>query len=491
MNILSLPTVMLEHIFSFLTYDQVAKNRVVCKDFDMVSQRVLNRGFQKMDKRLTANMRAIKAQLPRRESERRFHPLSRHCDLLASIETRFSMLSMAYSRFVEQGMCCFIPGKVLDEFRHVVTVVDECNPLPLAFEVLQELRDISGMAIEHFEEVVAPSLRQKMQEYANGLPPLPLVMRSEVEKKSSKVSLGSPSELALLREACLKNNKNILKMEKKYIKLTRKLELNKRLMALNKRQMLQRQTEQGHKIAELKKKVEEYEVKFNELSLNQYVGYKTCIKEPDTRDRISNMLAKTNKMLNIKMRLRNIGSQIKLDPSPSRIGPNKGSPITKPRKAGLNLPSPKSTDDSVIPETLSKFTVANVNIPQKDQFAGAVRSAIFKEYPWMRNMLRSQNELASRDSISLPSTSKSISSDDSDLQVVDFPIEKSSSSLDGTTGGKKRVNSEADDDTMRFGVRHRGVQAKVQLLSRTIMNLAESMSYTPFGKRRRLQEDQE
>lgn len=78
--------------------------------------------------------------------------------------------------------------QVLDEFRHVVVVVDECNPLPLAFEVLQELRDVSGMAIEHFEEMVAPSLRQKMQEYAIGLPPLPLVMRSEVEKRCSYYS---------------------------------------------------------------------------------------------------------------------------------------------------------------------------------------------------------------------------------------------------------------------------------------------------------------
>lgn len=33
----------------------------------------------------------------------------------------------------------------------------------------------------------------------------------------------SSSELALLRDACLKNNKNILKMEKKYLKLTRKV----------------------------------------------------------------------------------------------------------------------------------------------------------------------------------------------------------------------------------------------------------------------------
>lgn len=105
----------------------------VCKDFDCISQRILNRGFQRIERRISSNLKAIKVQLPRRESERRyvgvyivfkvqfcavlidvlrFHPLSRHCDILTSVETRISMLNMAYNRFIEQGKCCFIPGKV-------------------------------------------------------------------------------------------------------------------------------------------------------------------------------------------------------------------------------------------------------------------------------------------------------------------------------------------------------------------------------------------
>lgn len=55
----------------------------------------------------------VKAKLPRRESERRNHPLARHVDILSAIETRLSLLSMTYSKYIDLGLCCFIPGKVI------------------------------------------------------------------------------------------------------------------------------------------------------------------------------------------------------------------------------------------------------------------------------------------------------------------------------------------------------------------------------------------
>jgi len=58
----------------------------------------------------------VKARLPRRESERRTHPLARHVDILGAIETRISLLSMTYSKYIDQGLCCFIPGKVIAPF---------------------------------------------------------------------------------------------------------------------------------------------------------------------------------------------------------------------------------------------------------------------------------------------------------------------------------------------------------------------------------------
>lgn len=42
----------------------------------------------------------------------RNHPLSKHSDILTCIETRMSMLSMTYTKYIEVNLCCFIPGKV-------------------------------------------------------------------------------------------------------------------------------------------------------------------------------------------------------------------------------------------------------------------------------------------------------------------------------------------------------------------------------------------
>lgn len=73
------------------------------------------------------------------------------------------MLSMTYTKYIDLNLCCFIPGKVIDEVFHVLHLVeqtvDTTKPLR-AHEVLQELRDISSMAIDHFDEKIANILKK-------------------------------------------------------------------------------------------------------------------------------------------------------------------------------------------------------------------------------------------------------------------------------------------------------------------------------------------
>ncbi|KAK8732500.1 hypothetical protein OTU49_006791 [Cherax quadricarinatus] len=101
----------------------------------------------------------VKSQLPRRESERRNHTLFRHCDILTAIETRLSLLNMTFIKYVDCHMCCFIPGKVIDEIYRVLRFVQSNKTLPRAHEILTELRDISSMAMEHFEEKIIRTLK--------------------------------------------------------------------------------------------------------------------------------------------------------------------------------------------------------------------------------------------------------------------------------------------------------------------------------------------
>ncbi|XP_063981630.1 F-box only protein 28 [Diachasmimorpha longicaudata] len=160
--LIELPEVVLKTILSNLSYDEMARNRIVCKHFDRTCQQLLNRGFSLMEKYHGQCLRTVKSQLPRRESERRNHPLARHCDVLTAIETRISMLSMTFMKYVNLHLCCFIPGKVIDEILRVLRLIKDTKYPPRAHEILQELRDISSMAMEHFDEKILPALKQSV-----------------------------------------------------------------------------------------------------------------------------------------------------------------------------------------------------------------------------------------------------------------------------------------------------------------------------------------
>ncbi|NXP53862.1 FBX28 protein, partial [Heliornis fulica] len=138
------------------------ENILVCKRMDLVCQRMLNQGFLKVERYHNLCQKQVKAQLPRRESERRNHSLARHADILAAVETRLSLLNMTFMKYVDSNLCCFIPGKVIDEIYRVLRYVNSTRAPQRAHEVLQELRDISSMAMEYFDEKIVPILKRKM-----------------------------------------------------------------------------------------------------------------------------------------------------------------------------------------------------------------------------------------------------------------------------------------------------------------------------------------
>lgn len=93
MNILDLPDCVLDTIFSYLSFDDIAKYRIVsdinlhncfelkisnffqiCKKVNDINMNLLNHGFYKLLNCHSKQLKIIKAQLPRRESERRNHP---------------------------------------------------------------------------------------------------------------------------------------------------------------------------------------------------------------------------------------------------------------------------------------------------------------------------------------------------------------------------------------------------------------------------------
>ena len=58
----------------------------------------------------------------------------------------------------------------MDEIFRVLTYIKNAPTPPRAHELLQELRDISSMAMEHFDEKIVPLLKVKMPSVQLSLP---------------------------------------------------------------------------------------------------------------------------------------------------------------------------------------------------------------------------------------------------------------------------------------------------------------------------------
>ena len=66
------------------------------------------------------------------------------------MESDIIQLSFVFIKYVDLNLCCFIPGKVIDEIISVLRTIQMEENLPAAYEILEELRDLSSMAIEFF-----------------------------------------------------------------------------------------------------------------------------------------------------------------------------------------------------------------------------------------------------------------------------------------------------------------------------------------------------
>lgn len=254
-NLLFLPTEILEKILSFLSYDEISYSRLVSRKFDCLCQARLNDGLNRADRLHSRIHREIKAMLPRRESERRNHALARHVDILSAVETRLSLLNMTYSKYIENGVCCFIPGKVLDEIFHVLRRIRLLPVLPRGYELLQELRDISSMAIEHFDEKIVPVLRKTQSSYSDSLESIADAQKSRAQQLNSTI---------------MRFNRTLLFQKKLIRRQNRRIEnLQKNILeekSLN-NELQRRQAEQNRRIAELDQKVADYDQKFVDMTV--------------------------------------------------------------------------------------------------------------------------------------------------------------------------------------------------------------------------------
>uniref|UniRef100_A0A914ZV30 F-box domain-containing protein n=1 Tax=Parascaris univalens TaxID=6257 RepID=A0A914ZV30_PARUN len=180
-----LPMEVVSHILSFLTFEELSFARAVSKNFDALARSLLNASFFRLGEQLELAMGNVKKMLPKRESQRRNHSLSRVNEVYSALETRYALLGMTFRKHIDDESCCFIAGKVLDEAFAVLHTLNNCvkrNEQPRETqELLKDIRDYSSMAMEYFDEQIAPTLRTR--------DPLSLLYRSHGRYPSFSLTL--------------------------------------------------------------------------------------------------------------------------------------------------------------------------------------------------------------------------------------------------------------------------------------------------------------
>lgn len=140
---------------------------------------MLNSTFQKLQAQMLSRFQAIKAQMPRRESARRNHPLACESDIIETLHMRLTLLQMSFGKHIERKHCCFFPGEVgtiasvgtnthvnsvtivlqiLDEVYRILHYIRVTPKLAKPYKVTDELFDLSTMAMEYFKEHIEPTL---------------------------------------------------------------------------------------------------------------------------------------------------------------------------------------------------------------------------------------------------------------------------------------------------------------------------------------------
>ncbi|KAI6230420.1 hypothetical protein M3Y99_01060900 [Aphelenchoides fujianensis] len=170
----TLPSVVISEILACCTYEELAPIRQVNKFFKRHIERRLNEAFFKLGRDLSELSVQLKKRLPRKESERKDHPMNRYSDIVSAVETRYTMLAMTFKKYLDAGVCCFIPGKVLDLCFRVVAQIRDYVRRNLfvqlnVIHVMRDIRDYSTMATEHFELQIVPTLAARYKESRRGL----------------------------------------------------------------------------------------------------------------------------------------------------------------------------------------------------------------------------------------------------------------------------------------------------------------------------------
>uniref|UniRef100_A0A1I8NDQ4 Uncharacterized protein n=1 Tax=Musca domestica TaxID=7370 RepID=A0A1I8NDQ4_MUSDO len=263
-NLLDLPEEVLYTILSYVGFKKTGQLRVVSHKMNDVCMHMLNSTFSKLITKTYNRFQAIKANMPRRESARRNHPLACECDIIETCYMRLSLLQMTFGKHIERGHCCFFPGAILDEVYTILNYIKNTPCLERPYRVTDELFDLSTMAMEYFRDHIEPTLpgiAYFNKEFFK-LPTTtkrPLVIASDLADNSS--SLPSPPQSNMVLRKGIRKIKQGMKIYNNQLSVLRnELRTCKRKSAEQGKQI----AEQQKLMAEQRKQTLEYANRLDE-----------------------------------------------------------------------------------------------------------------------------------------------------------------------------------------------------------------------------------
>ncbi|XP_073812439.1 F-box protein dampened [Musca autumnalis] len=265
-NLLDLPEEVLYTILSYVGFKKIGQLRVVSHKMNDVCMHMLNSTFSKLITKTYNRFQAIKANMPRRESARRNHPLACECDIIETCYMRLSLLQMTFGKHIERGHCCFFPGAILDEVYTILNYIKNTPCLERPYRVTDELFDLSTMAMEYFRDRIEPTLPGiayfNKDFFAHKLPTTtkrPLVIASDLTDNSS--SLPSPPQSNMVLRKGIRKIKQGMKIYNNQLSVLRnELRTCKRKSAEQGKQI----AEQQKLMAEQRKQTLEYANRLDE-----------------------------------------------------------------------------------------------------------------------------------------------------------------------------------------------------------------------------------
>ena len=128
--------------------------RIVSKRFATICGKHLNIGFIKAREKINALRNYYRSLVPKRISARVNHPLYYHYRTMQHVEM-ISNLGYGHrlEKYIRLGICCFYPGKIIDETLTILQVVKTTQKITFNFKenLIKEVEDLKALYGDHFD----------------------------------------------------------------------------------------------------------------------------------------------------------------------------------------------------------------------------------------------------------------------------------------------------------------------------------------------------